>query len=430
MRFAAFILHYRFIIGYRQSMLLYGGSLSYFLVFLEVYMKRFEKLIQTAVDNNEVAGANLLVFKNGKEIIYSQAGYRDLENQVAFDRDTIIRLYSMTKPITAAAAMILMEKGLLEFASPVSDFIPAFKDTFVWDNGKKVALTRNLTVKDLLSMTSGLTYCGDTCNTEFGTKNIFDEVIKNIRCDNAYSTFEIANMLAKAGLAFQPSYEWKYGTGADVMGAIIEIVSGKSFRDFLMEELFIPLEMNDTDFYVPEDKQIRLSKIYESTDNGLVNCITDNLGIIYEQDRIPAFQSGGAGLVSTLDDYSNFASMLLNNGQFKGKKIMSKTIVDYFTKAELFPWQNEYIWKGWEGFGGFTYSNYLRIMKYPGMCPYIAYDGEYGWDGWLGAYFANIPSKDITILFSCQLKDSGTFMLTRKLRNAIALYLEDNNLTN
>ena len=391
-------------------------------------MKRFENLIQSAIDNNEIAGANLLVFKNNKEIIYSQAGYRDRENHIPYDRDTIIRLFSMSKPITAAAAMILMQKGLLEFASPVSDYLPGFKNTFVWKNGEKVPLTRPVTIKDLLNMTSGLTYGGDTSQTEIETQKIFDNTIERLRTDNPLSTYEIANMLGEAGLAFFPSHEWKYGTSADVMGAIIEVVSGKSFREFLLDEIFKPLEMTDTDFYVPEEKRNRLSKIYESTNEGLMPCITDNLGIIYEYDRIPAFQSGGAGLVSTLDDYSKFASMLLNNGKYKDKQILSESVIKYFTQTELFPWQNECIWKNWEGLGGFTYSNFLRIMKHPSMSSYITYEGEYGWDGWLGAYFANIPTENMTILLSFQRTDSGTTKFTRKLRNTISIYLEEKNI--
>lgn len=181
--------------------------------------------------------------------------------------------------------------------------------------------------------------------------------------------------------------------------------------------------MNDTGFWVPDEKRRRLADI----------CVTDyknqrivsapenanHLGIIYAMDRKPAFESGGAGLVSTLDDYSKFASMLLNGGELNGRRILSESAVKFMTSPALMPWQRCTLSKGWRTLSGFSYGNLMRNCIDPSQAVMYCEKGEYGWDGWLGCYFANCPESGLTILIGMQRIDSGTSALTRKLINRL-----------
>ena len=177
--------------------------------------------------------------------------------------------------------------------------------------------------------------------------------------------------------------------------------------------------MKDTAFYVPQEKQNRLAKVYQGTEDGLKLYTEDHLGIMNAMKQEPAFESGGAGLVSTLDDYAKFASMLMQDGSYQGKQILKTQTVRYMTNGSLMPWQQEVLDQCWEGIRGYTYANLLRIQKDPGKSPLFTSIGEYGWDGWLGAYFCNSPKDGLTMLLTMQLKDAGTTSLTRRLKNVI-----------
>ena len=202
---------------------------------------------------------------------------------------------------------------------------------------------------------------------------------------------------------------------------LVEVVSGMRFGDFLEKELFAPLEMVDTGFWVPEEKQNRLGKTYECNEGKPSVLYTGNhLGIRNAMDRRPAFESGGAGLVSTIDDYSHFAQMLLNGGSYKGKQILSPAMVRFMTGHVLSAAQQEvFEQEGMAWLEGFSYGNFMRVLVNPGRSTTLGSKGEYGWDGWLGCYFANAPQDQMTILMMTQKKDSGTFRMTRLLRNTI-----------
>jgi len=202
------------------------------------------------------------------------------------------------------------------------------------------------------------------------------------------------------------------------MGAVIEKVSGMPFGEFLKKEIFDPLGMNDTGFYVPAEKADRLAKVYETVPGSeMVEYTGENLGIENPPFHKPAFESGGAGLISCIDDYAKFVTMLINGGEYNGKRILSENSVKFLTTGALTPEQQKDF--NWDGVQGFSYSHFLRIMNEPEKAVTISRKGEYGWDGWLGCYMANFPSDNMSILIMTQKKDSGTFGLTRKIRNII-----------
>ena len=392
-------------------------------------LKEIEKLaasvMEKAVDAKEVAGVNLLVLKDKAPVLSLQAGYADLENKVLMADDTIMRLYSMSKPITAACMMILMQRGLVDLNDPVSKFIPAFANqTYV--NGNTLSLVqRPMTVHDLLFMTSGLSYGSDSAAGK-ATSDLFAEMDARLSTKDAMTTREFADRVGKNPLEFEPSSNFMYGISADILGALIEVISGMSFAEFLKKEITDPLEMPDTGFFVPAQKQSRLSKVYARTENGLTLYTGDHLAILNAMDTLPAFQSGGAGLASTLKDYANFGTMLLNGGNFKGRQILEPEIVRYFTQGTLQPWQQESLSRGWGGLEGYSYGNLMRVMKDPSKAIMYTTLGEYGWDGWLGPYFSNHPGCNITFLAGIQLTDAGTTPTVRKLRNVVLPNLLNN----
>lgn len=380
--------------------------------------EKMQEMLNTAVANKELAGGSLLIRQDGEEICYLESGMADREQGKAIRRDQIYRLYSMSKPVTGAAAMVLFEQGKLDLAEPVSAYLPAFRGQQVEENGNLVPAEREVTVKDLLGMTSGLLYNGNPGLAGEYVTQVFRRVDEKLLTDQAMTTAEIAEALGRGPLKFQPGSSWLYGTSADVLGAVIEAVSGMTFGAFLEKNIFSPLGMKDTGFYVPEEKRERLAAAYRMDDNGeLVRYEENHLGIINAMDRQPAFESGGAGLVSTIDDYARFAQMLLNEGELDGRRILRPATVRFMTAGQLNQAQQLAFVRNFSNMPGFSYGNLMRVMKDPGQSATLNHVGEYGWDGWLGCYFANDPAARMTMLFMMQKTDSGLTSVVRRMRN-------------
>lgn len=385
-------------------------------------LERMRDAIRQAVDEQFIAGANLLVMKDGTEEFYCEEGFADVAAGEPIRRGTIFRLYSQTKPITAAAAMILMERGQLELMDPVSKYLEGFRDQKVWTPDGPVPVRRPMEIRDLLSMTSGLPYGGTGTEPERQAQAVFSDAISRLHTPEEVGTVEMANRLGRCLLSFHPGEQFMYGTSADVLGAVIEVVSGMRFGEFLRKEIFDPLHMIDTDFWVPQSKQYRLAKVYV---NGRVpeEYSFDHLTIQHGMDRPPQYEAGGAGLASTIDDYKRFARMLLNGGRDKGRRILSEKTVEYMTTHHLTPAQQPGLEKTWPNLAGYSYGNLMRVLVDPGEAVYEAFDGEYGWDGWLGTYFFNAPKEKLCMLLMYQLSDAGTTRLTRVLRNLLGAAL-------
>lgn len=379
---------------------------------------QLKKTLKASIDNKEIAGANFMVIKDGNEVFYHEDGLADMESKRPVARDSIFRLYSMTKPITATSVMMLLERGEIDLFDPVSHYIPGFKNQWVENKGELVPVSREVNIHDLLNMTSGLVY-GGTDKAGRHTEALFQEMTERLHDENPISTLEFANRLGQGPLSFEPGSYWQYGTSADILGAVVEAVSGMRYGDFLNKEIFEPLEMRDTSFWLPEDKRNRLVKTYQDDGEGGLMLYADNhLGIDHQMDREPAFESGGAGLASTIDDAAKFTTMLMNQGSLNGVGLLKPRTVQYMTSASLTDWQQ----KGfdtWHSLRGHSYGNQMRIMTDTGKAGIIGGQGEYGWDGWLGAYFCNSPQDRMTILFMIQKKDAGTMAITRKLRNIV-----------
>ena len=381
-------------------------------------LDRIQGFLDKTIEDKVVAGASCLVLKKGEEIGYYEAGFRDVEAKAPITRDTIFRMFSMSKPITSIAVMQLMERGLLDIGDPVSKYLPGFKKQRCYKNGKITSVTEEMTIKNLLDMTSGLCYPGENNDVEKMTGDFVNEAAVKLHTDEEMTTVELMNELGKLPLAFEPGEKWNYSFSADVLGAVVEIVSGMKYSEYLHKNIFEPLEMFDTDFYVPEDKQNRLARAYYSDGVELTEYTGENLLIQSRMEERPRFESGGAGLSSTIDDYSKVCTMLLNNGEYKGKRILHPETIRFMTMGSLNERQRSCI-GSWNYLNGYTYGNLLRVLKYPGEAVSIGVEGEYGWDGWLGVYVSNIPEYDMTILYMQQKPDTGTTDVVNKLRNII-----------
>ena len=385
--------------------------------------EKISKVMKQAVDHCEVMGVNLLVEKGGEELLYCEEGMADRENRRLISRDTIFRLYSQTKPVTAACAMILMERGLLDLGEFVSEYLPSYSELKTAGIHGTSPAKQPLRIIDLLNMTSGLVYPDDCTEPGKAVDKVFAEACDRLDTERPMTTRELADRLARCPLAFEPGTGWRYGTSADVLGAVIEVISGKKLSEFMQAELFTPLEMKDTAFWVPAEKQSRLAKAYETVtaedgSKSMQLYTGNNLAVRNDMAKPPAYEAGGAGLVSTLDDYMKFAQMLMQGGSLNGVRVLSEKTTKYFTSPELMP-VSQKVFSEWVGLDGYSYGNLMRVCKNPAQCGYLAMQDEYGWDGWLGMYFANFPNEGMTILMGTQKKDAGTFALTRKLRNVI-----------
>lgn len=383
-----------------------------------VWKDRVRKALSREIGEGGIAGANLLVIRKGKEIFYHEDGFASIEKKLPVKRDTIFRIYSMTKPVTAAAVMILLERGEIDLFDPVSRFLEGFRGQMVCEGSSLVPAEREVNIRDLLSMTSGLVYPGeDMAGRQVGI--LFQALEAGLSGGDPIGTVEAMNRLGGCPLAFQPGTSWQYGTSADVLGAVAEVVSGMRFGEFLEKEIFGPLGMKDTAFWVPAENQCRMASVYSSDGKGGLSLYTgNNLAVSNKMDKPPAFESGGAGLASTIDDYSRFAMMLMNEGELDGVRILQPKTVRFMTGAALNDIQQKAFEK-WMTLSGHSYGNLMRVMKDCSLAGIIGSPGEYGWDGWLGTYFCNCPKDGLTFLLMMQKTDAGTTSLTRKIRNII-----------
>ena len=377
---------------------------------------RLEQLMLEEVADHYIAGVQVAVYENGEEIFYHSCGVADREKNLPLKKNTIMRLYSMTKPVTAVAANILRERGMLDFERPVSDYLPEYTRMKVLYQEKAVPAEQPILVKHLLSMTSGIVYPDfDSCGQMM--EEVFDGIHGKIEVGNADSTREVIKKIAEVPLCFEPGTSWRYGLSVDVLGAIIEVVSGMKFSEFLKKEIFDPLEMYDTAFYVPEDKQHRFAQLYKRTEKGVLEIDQDrHLGLTLCLEP-PAYEAGGAGLLSTLTDYSKFARMLANKGSWNGVKILSEETVAAFMENTV---SLQYLEEnGFWQLKGYGYGNCMRINLGTGKSLSKESAGEFGWDGWTGPYVSVDAIQNRVILVMQQVSGFDHWDFIWEIRNAV-----------
>ncbi len=379
------------------------------------YKERVDKLINDEIAAGQIAGANLMVIKDGEEKFFSSYGQMDMENGKEMKRDTIFRMFSMSKPVTAAAVMILEERGEIDLRDEVSKYLPEYHNQKVWTEDGLVDAERDITIWDCLNMTTGIPYPHPWSEVGIQMEELFKELIQARIDGNSPDTREYVRRIAQIPLEFQPGKKWMYGLSADILGAVVEVVSGKKYGQFLQEEIFGPLGMVDTGFFVPREKKERFATLYDYKEElgRLVPFKESHLGEYYDADV--QFESGGAGLVSTIDDYSKFAQMMVNKGIYNGVRILGEKTVEFMTQNRLADDQREdYCWDSTKGYG---YGCLMRILEDQGAAGTIGDIGEYGWDGWTGNYVTMNPKENMVFLYYIQKCGAGFTNLTRKLRD-------------
>jgi CubicO group peptidase (beta-lactamase class C family) len=377
-------------------------------------LERISKAVQKDVDDQRIAGAVTLVMRHGQVAFFKAQGMQDRENNKPMRRDTIFRICSMSKPITSAAVMILYEEGYFLLEDPISKYLPEFKNPKVLvkpPNGGAtytIPAAHEITIRDLLRHTSGLTYAW---NEDLGPLYKDANVASGILPYDG-TIGDSVNRLAKLPLLFSPGDRWEYGLSVDVLGRLVEVVSGKRFDEFLRTRIFEPLGMKDTYFFPPEDKLDRLATAYTYyADKGLNRFpdtpITEG-SFIYSADYPyhgpKKLFSGGAGLNSTAPDYARFCQMMLEGGKLGNVRILSRKSVELMTHDQLGKISAD------EDFGlGFGIAGGKTPLRELGT------PGSYNWGGFFYTAFSIDPKEQMIVVFMGQLHPSGDLTLDRRV---------------
>ena len=359
--------------------------------FSSTRLQRISAKMQTYVDEGKVAGMITTVARHGETVHLEKTGWMDREAQRPMELDAIFRIASMTKPITAVAIMTLYEEGYFTLNTPVSEFIPGFQDVKVFvreteDDVEVEELIRPITFRHLFTHTAGLSY---GWNQDDPVDRCYIKLRNAAGLDPAKAkTKDVVEMLTQVPLAFQPGTHWRYSLAIDVLGYLIEVISGQPLDRFFKERLFEPLGMTDTDFYVPPAKANRLAALYGHPEGAKE---LQRLKAPPDSHYLskPAFLSGGGGLLSTTSDYACLAQMLVNGGELNGTRILSPTTVDLFTvnhaPAAALPYGFA---KGEDLFHqGYGYSLGTRVLMDVSASGKAGSAGEFGWDGAFNTYF-------------------------------------------
>ncbi|GFP74573.1 serine hydrolase domain-containing protein [Clostridium fungisolvens] len=384
-------------------------------------MSQFERLtplLKSFVEKGP-AGCSCSVFQNRSQKYSNFVGFSDLENKTLISENTIYRIYSMTKVITCVAALILYEKGLFLLNDPIDEYLPEFKNSLVHRYTPYGALytspaSKPITIKDLFTMSSGLTYPGDNIETARCISKIEKDFAHKFSSGEKYNIRDFSKAIATVPLAFDPGTHWQYGYSHDILGALIEVVSSKSLSQFFKDEIFTPLEMKDTFFRIPEDKLHRLCCLYNRSEDGILTKIT-NMDVNYKPDAI--FESGGAGLLSTLSDYSRFAQMLANGGELNGIKILSSKTIELMSTNHLSPEQIlDFDWPYQAGYG---YGLGVRVMIDKVKAGSNSSVGEFGWCGMAGTWVMIDPKEKLSAVYMQQMFPNFEAYHQPRLRNVI-----------
>ncbi len=360
-----------------------------------------EKAVKDLVDKKEYAGAVTLVARNGKIVEWQAVGMRDLATNKPMQKDTIVRIYSMTKPITTVAAMMLVEEGKIRLDDPVSKFIPELRELRVYVGpGKTEPARREITIRDLMRHTSGFTY-GLSCRRQR------QRSIKMYLSEGASSHGRSQNLqqfvsrLSTLPLKYQPGTKFNYSVSTDVLGRLIEVVSGQTLDAFFAERIFKPLDMVDSGFFVPADKVDRFSVNYGPERSGSGLRVVDGAENSALYLKLPKFLSGGGGLVSTTRDYARFCQMMLNGGELEGTRILKAETVAQMTRNQLppeaLPMAMPSLMSVPDKSLGFGLGFGVRTS--PSASDPSVIPGEYFWGGYASTGFIICP-RDQTVIIS------------------------------
>jgi CubicO group peptidase (beta-lactamase class C family) len=368
--------------------------------------------MQTYVDQRGFAGISTMLSRRGQVVHFEQVGYQDRESGTPLAPDTVFRIYSMTKPVICAALMILHEEGRFQLADPLAKYMPAFANVRVLAGGpgytKEETLERPITIHHLFTHTAGLTYSFME-DSPVGAMYLEAGMLS----DTTSPLEKIIAEMARLPLAYQPGSRWHYSMSIDVLGHLIELLSGQALGDFLRERLFRPLGMNDTGFSVPSGQQHRVSAMYGHPDIA-THAFSQiaaawmagqnerrDVAKTYPVSDAPNFARGGHGLFSTASDYMRFAQMLLNRGRLDGARIMGRKTIELMFANHLPPGLLPYQ-LGPIPFTGYGFGLGSRVLMNVAESGVPGSVGEHGWSGAAKTHFWVDPQEEIIGVFMSQ----------------------------
>jgi CubicO group peptidase (beta-lactamase class C family) len=381
--------------------------------------------MQRYVDAGNLPGVVTLVARRGKVVHFDAVGWRDVATKAPMSRDTIVRLYSQSKPVTAVAVMILYEEGRFLLTDPLAKYLPEFKDMKVYlgeENGQvKTEPANAITIQHLLTHTAGFTY--DFFQTPVARMYAQAGTVGAAPQSRLSSLAEWTAELAKLPLIAQPGTDWNYSVSIDVLGRLVEVTSGMSFRDFLRLRIFEPLGMEDTDFYVPEEKLARFAVNYGPTPDGKLRVVDALDSSPYR--KLPKIEMGGSGLVGTAADYFRFAQMLASDGELDGVRILAPSTVDLIMSDHLHPemrpdpltslfgasifGRGSRAWGLGFGLGGF-------VATEPALSGLPMSTGTYSWGGAATTHFWVDRAKELVGIVLTQLLPDGTYPVRQTMQ--------------
>lgn len=364
---------------------------------LEVLARR----MQQTVDEGVIGGCQVLLSRRDRVCHFSSHGWHDIAAGAPLRDDAVFRIYSMTKPIVSAAAMILFEEGRIRLQDPVRNYLPPIGDMRVYvDEDTTQEPQRPMLIRDLLTHTSGLTY-------GFFEEHPVDQIYKELGLPGTDRTDErFIEDLSQAPLAFHPGTAWQYSVSTDVLGLLVAEVSGMSLGEFLKRRIFEPLDMKDTGFVVPESERSRMPTCYTVAEDG---------ALIPAQHLLPhrdpfireTFESGGGGLAGTTADYLRFCRMLMHKGRLDGNRVLGRKTVEYMAcnhlGEDLLPFR-----LGESNYAGYGFGLGFRVLMDPVPLMRLGGVGAFGWAGAADTYFWVDPGEELIGLYMGQHMPSGT----------------------
>jgi CubicO group peptidase (beta-lactamase class C family) len=399
-------------------------------------------LKQRYIDAGRFPGTQLTVYRRGKVVHSASQGYADLERKVPVKDDTIYRIYSMTKPITSVAFMMLVEEGRVALDEPVHKYIPEWKNLGVFVAGTYPNYltrppTRPMQIVDLLRHTSGLTY-------GFQQRSNVDAGYREAKIGEVYDPNTLDKMIedmAKVPLEFSPGEAWNYSLSVDVLGYLIGKISGMPFEQFLKERIFQPLGMNDTDFHVPADKAHRFAACYSADPPGELRFLAaERKGTMWLADdpaksaylKPPTFFSGGGGLCSTSSDYLTFCRALLNRGELGGVRLIGPKTLALMTTNHLpggrdLPAMSRSMFAE-AAYNGIGFGLGFSVTMDPAQTLIPGSPGEYSWGGAASTSFWIDPAEELIAIFMTQVLPSSAYPVRRELRTMVYSAITDSNL--
>ncbi|MGY4230812.1 CubicO group peptidase (beta-lactamase class C family) [Bradyrhizobium sp. USDA 4503] len=394
------------------------------------------------IDAGRFPGTQVLIYRRGKIVHSTVQGFADLERKAPVKDDTIFRIYSMTKPITSVAFMMLVEEGKVALDEPVAKYIPEWKNLGVFVAGTAPAFltrppTRPMQIVDLLRHTSGLTYGfqqRSNVDAAYREKKI-GEVIKAGTLDGMIED------LAKIPLEFSPGEAWNYSVSTDVLGYLVGKISGQPFEQFLKERIFKPLGMKDTDFFVPADKAHRFAACYSADPQGGFNPLAaERKGTLTLQDdpttssflAPPSLISGGGGLCSTAADYLTFCRTLLNGGELGGVRLLGPKTLKLMTSNHLpggvdLPSMSRSMFAE-AAYNGIGFGLGFAVTMHPSQTLIAGSPGEFNWGGAATTSFFIDPAEELITIFMTQVLPSSAYPLRRELRTMVYAAITESNL--